>query len=180
VFIASVLLGRPLAQRLAADFLPLPEALLARHGVRRFFQRVSLWAVVFLANAGIGLWLLVSQPLATFCGAGRSPRWPSRVWPSSSQPGGSAAAYAPPQQRSEPPRHVVLAEPFDRGAAGRHHGRPRQPPAQEHRTKNPLSQYARDLPETALRATSRRRTTQPSAHLSPGRSRGRVRCYAVS
>jgi uncharacterized membrane protein len=67
VFAGSVLLGRPLAQRLAADFLPLPEALLARDGVRRFFQRVSLlWAVVFLANAGIGLWLLVSQPLATF------------------------------------------------------------------------------------------------------------------
>jgi intracellular septation protein A len=67
VFLGSVLLGRPLAQRLAADFLPLPEALLARHGMRRFFQRVSLlWAAVFLANAGISLWLLVSQPLATF------------------------------------------------------------------------------------------------------------------
>jgi hypothetical protein len=67
VFAGSVLLGRPLALRLAADFLPLPETLLARHGMRRFFQRVSLlWAVVFLANAGIGLWLLVSQSLATF------------------------------------------------------------------------------------------------------------------
>jgi uncharacterized membrane protein len=67
VFLGSVLLGRPLAQRLAADFLPLPEALLARPGVRHFFQRVSLlWAAVFLANAGISLWLLVSQSLATF------------------------------------------------------------------------------------------------------------------
>jgi intracellular septation protein A len=67
VFAGSVLLGRPLALRLARDFLPLPEALLARRGVRRFFQRVSLlWAAVFLANAGIGLWLLVSQSLATF------------------------------------------------------------------------------------------------------------------
>jgi intracellular septation protein A len=67
VFAGSVLLGRPLALRLAADLLPLPEALLARHGVRRFFQRVSLlWAAVFLANAGIGLWLLMSQSLATF------------------------------------------------------------------------------------------------------------------
>jgi len=67
VFVASALVGRPLALRLAADFLPLPEALLARHGVRRFFQRVSLlWAAVFLANAGIGLWLLMSQSLATF------------------------------------------------------------------------------------------------------------------
>jgi intracellular septation protein A len=67
VFLGSVLLGRPLALRLAADFLPLPEALLAHHGMRRFFQRVSLlWAAVFLANAGISLWLLVSQSLATF------------------------------------------------------------------------------------------------------------------
>jgi hypothetical protein len=67
VFLGSVLLGRPLALRLATDFLPLPEALLARHGVRRFFQRVSLlWAAAFLANAGISLWLLVSQSLATF------------------------------------------------------------------------------------------------------------------
>jgi intracellular septation protein A len=67
VFVASALIGRPLALRLAADFVPLPEALLARRGVRRFFQRVSLlWAAVFLANAGIGLWLLMSQSLATF------------------------------------------------------------------------------------------------------------------
>jgi intracellular septation protein A len=67
VFVGSVLLGRPLALRLARDFLPLPEALLARRGVRRFFQRVSLlWAAAFLANAGISLWLLVSQSLETF------------------------------------------------------------------------------------------------------------------
>ncbi len=67
VFLGSVLLGRPLALRLAADFMPLPEALLAHHGVRRFFQRVSLlWAAVFLANTGISMWLLVSQSLATF------------------------------------------------------------------------------------------------------------------
>jgi intracellular septation protein A len=67
VFIGSTLLGRPLAMRRAADFLPLPEALLAHDGVRRFFLRISLlWAGVFLANAGISLWLLVSQSLATF------------------------------------------------------------------------------------------------------------------
>jgi len=67
VFIGSVVLGRPLAQRLAADFVPLPESLLAHAGVRRFFRRISLlWAGVFLANAGISLWLLVSQSLSTF------------------------------------------------------------------------------------------------------------------
>ncbi len=67
VFIGSVLLGRPLAMRLAVDFMPLPEALLANDRVRRFFLRISLlWAAVFLVNAGISLWLLVSQSLATF------------------------------------------------------------------------------------------------------------------
>ncbi len=67
VFIGSVLLGRPLALRLAVDFLPLPEALLANDLVRRFFQRISLlWAAVFLVNAGLSMWLLVSQSLATF------------------------------------------------------------------------------------------------------------------
>jgi len=60
-------LGRPLAMKLANDFMPLPESLLAHAGVRRFFHRISLlWAGVFLANAGISLWLLVSQSLATF------------------------------------------------------------------------------------------------------------------
>lgn len=67
IFIGSTVLGRPLAMKLAADFMPLPESLLAHAGVRRFFQRISLlWAGVFLANAGISLWLLVSQSLATF------------------------------------------------------------------------------------------------------------------
>jgi uncharacterized membrane protein len=67
VFIGSVVLGRPLALRLAADFVPLPESLLAHDGVRRFFRRISLlWAGVFLANASISLWLLVSQSLSTF------------------------------------------------------------------------------------------------------------------
>lgn len=67
VFIGSALLGRPLAMRLAVDIMPLPEALLAHDRVRRFFLRISLlWAGVFLANAGISLWLLVSQSLATF------------------------------------------------------------------------------------------------------------------
>ena len=67
IFIGSTVLGRPLAMKLANDFMPLPESLLAHAGVRRFFHRISLlWAGVFLANAGISLWLLVSQSLTTF------------------------------------------------------------------------------------------------------------------
>jgi Protein of unknown function (DUF3159) len=66
-FLISVPLGRPLAQKLALDFLPIPETLLTHPLVRRFFARISLlWAVTLLANAGIGLWLLLSQSIATF------------------------------------------------------------------------------------------------------------------
>jgi hypothetical protein len=35
--------------------------------MRRFFVRISLlWAFVNLANAAVTVWLLVSQPLATY------------------------------------------------------------------------------------------------------------------
>ncbi len=66
-FLLSLPAGQPLAERLAADFLPLPAGVLRHPAMRRFFQRVTLlWAFVLLANAGLTLWLLVSQPLATF------------------------------------------------------------------------------------------------------------------
>jgi hypothetical protein len=66
-FLLSVPAGRPLAERLAADFLPIPPELLARPYMRRFFVRISLlWALVNLSNAAVTLWLLVSQPLSTF------------------------------------------------------------------------------------------------------------------
>jgi hypothetical protein len=66
-FLLSVPAGRPLAERLATDFLPIPPSLLARPHMRRFFSRISLlWAFVNLGNAAVTLWLLVSQPLATY------------------------------------------------------------------------------------------------------------------
>jgi hypothetical protein len=66
-FLLSVPLGRPLAQRLARDFCPIPEDVLANTHVRRFFRRVTLlWAVTQLANASVTLWLLLSESLATF------------------------------------------------------------------------------------------------------------------
>lgn len=66
-FLLSVRAGKPLAERLAADFCPLPSEVLARPWMRRFFDRISiLWAMVHLANAGITLWLLLSQPIATY------------------------------------------------------------------------------------------------------------------
>jgi hypothetical protein len=63
---------RPLIQRLAHDFCPLPDPVLAAAPVRRFFQRLSvLWGAVLLVNTGATLALLLtmsttwSVPLAT-------------------------------------------------------------------------------------------------------------------
>ena len=66
-FLFSVPAGRPLAERLAADFCPLPESLMARPHMRRFFSRISLlWALTYLTNATLTLWLLFSQSLSTY------------------------------------------------------------------------------------------------------------------
>jgi hypothetical protein len=66
-FLLSVPAGRPLAERLAADFLPIAPDLLARPYMRRFFARISLlWAMVNLINAAVTIWLLVSQPIETY------------------------------------------------------------------------------------------------------------------
>lgn len=66
-FLLSVPAGRPLAERLASDFLPIDPDLLARPHMRRFFTGISLlWAVTHLTNAAVTVWLLVSQPVATY------------------------------------------------------------------------------------------------------------------
>ena len=67
VFLISVPAGRPLAERLAADFCPLPDHFRARPPVRRFFARITiLWALVQLTNSGVSIWLLLTQPVATY------------------------------------------------------------------------------------------------------------------
>jgi uncharacterized membrane protein len=67
IFLASLSTHRPMAERLAADFCPLPGAFLAHPGVRRFFNQLTLlWAGVQLANAGVTIALLVSQPVRTY------------------------------------------------------------------------------------------------------------------
>jgi hypothetical protein len=66
-FLLSVPAGKPLAQKLAADFCPLPPSLLATPAVRRFFMRISLlWALTNMLNAVVTLWLLLSQDIATY------------------------------------------------------------------------------------------------------------------
>lgn len=66
-FLLSVPVGRPLAERLAADFCPLPEHFMAHPRVRTFFGRISvLWGFVFLTNAATTIWLLMSQSLGVY------------------------------------------------------------------------------------------------------------------
>ncbi|HEV7933989.1 MAG TPA: VC0807 family protein [Actinomadura sp.] len=66
-FLASVPLRRPLAQKLATDMVPLPEAFLAHVRVRQFFLRISLlWSLVFLVNAVISLWMLFHESIGTY------------------------------------------------------------------------------------------------------------------
>jgi intracellular septation protein A len=60
--LVSVPLGRPLIQRLAHDFCPLPPDVVANAHVRRLFQRLSLlWASVLLVNASVTLALLLTM-----------------------------------------------------------------------------------------------------------------------
>ena len=67
LFLLSVPIGKPLAERLARDFCPLPEALLARPFMRTFFMRISLlWAAVFLTNASVSFYLLLNQSVGAY------------------------------------------------------------------------------------------------------------------
>jgi len=69
-FLLSVPLGRPLAERLAHDFVPLPPSFVKGPKVRQLFMRISLlWALVMLANAAGTIALLVSVPIATYLAA---------------------------------------------------------------------------------------------------------------
>lgn len=66
-FLLSAPSGRPLAERLARDFVPLPPAVIAHPVVRRLFVRISLlWAFVLLANAAVTIGLLLTEGIATF------------------------------------------------------------------------------------------------------------------
>ena len=76
VFLFSIPAGRPIAERLAGDFCPLPATFLRSPPVRRFFARITLlWAFVQLANAALSLWLLATQSVATYVFARATGSW---------------------------------------------------------------------------------------------------------
>ena len=69
-FLISVPGERTLAQRLAADFCPIPDHVLANSGIRSIFRRITiLWAFVNIVNAALAIWLLLTQPLPTYVAA---------------------------------------------------------------------------------------------------------------
>ena len=69
-FLLSVPAGRPLAERLAHDFVPLDPEVMHLPGVKKVFIRITLlWAFVNLANAVVSIALLMSQDVGTFVAA---------------------------------------------------------------------------------------------------------------
>lgn len=66
-FLVSLHQGRPLIARLAGDFYPVDDELAARPRVARLFRGLTaLWAGLWLTKSTAGLWLLLTQPLATY------------------------------------------------------------------------------------------------------------------
>lgn len=66
-FLLSVIIGRPLARRFAADYCVIPAHVHDDERVHSFMVRCSImWAVVGFANTAITVWLLLSQSTATY------------------------------------------------------------------------------------------------------------------
>lgn len=67
LFLVSVPLGRPLTEKLAHDFCPLPDHLLKNVRFQRFLLRISLlWGAVFVTNGTATLWLLLHRSVDQF------------------------------------------------------------------------------------------------------------------
>jgi hypothetical protein len=66
-FLVTALAKRPFIQRLAHDFVPFSQELLARARMKRFFTHISfVWAAVMLTNAAVVLTLLLTSSLRSF------------------------------------------------------------------------------------------------------------------
>jgi hypothetical protein len=67
LFLLSVPLGRPLTEKLAHDFCPLPDHLLQNVRFQQFLLRISLlWGLVFITNGTATLWLLLTRSVGDF------------------------------------------------------------------------------------------------------------------
>jgi hypothetical protein len=69
-FLFSVPAGRPLAERLAHDFVPLDPQIMRLPAIKAVFVRITLlWAFVNLANAVISIVLLMHTDISSFVAA---------------------------------------------------------------------------------------------------------------
>jgi hypothetical protein len=76
LFALSVLAGRPLIARFAADFVPLTADIQSRPAVDRLFRRLTyLWAGVNATAAAISLTLLLTVPMAVYVGTATVAAW---------------------------------------------------------------------------------------------------------
>lgn len=76
LFGVSLLIGRPLIARFAADFCPLTADVRARPAVLGLFRRLTLlWAAVNAIAAATSLTLLLTLPLAVFVGTATVAAW---------------------------------------------------------------------------------------------------------
>jgi hypothetical protein len=67
VIAATALAGRPVLDRLAHEFCPLPRDMSERLRKTRFFSRISVvWSVTYLINAAGTVWLLTNASLGGF------------------------------------------------------------------------------------------------------------------
>lgn len=75
-FLVSVPCGRPLAGRLAGDFVPVAPEVFEEPPVRRYLGRISvLWAAVNIVNASVTMWLLMTQPVGVYMAAKTAVSW---------------------------------------------------------------------------------------------------------
>ena len=66
-FLGSVMIGRPLAERLMADVCPIDDGMRDHPHLRRFLSHVSLWwAFTSAVNFCVTLWVLLSFSPTTF------------------------------------------------------------------------------------------------------------------
>jgi hypothetical protein len=72
----SVVIGRPLIAKFAADFCPLSPDVLARPAIVQLFRRLTyLWAAVNASAAAVSLTLLLTVPTAVFVGTATVAAW---------------------------------------------------------------------------------------------------------
>jgi hypothetical protein len=70
VFLVSVVIGRPMVEKLALEFWPLTPEMLARPAVTRLLRGLTfLWAGVNLAIAATTMTLLTVLPMAAYVAA---------------------------------------------------------------------------------------------------------------